>query len=65
MVNRKISELIRLYHTKTRIICKDQSTSAVSLSLDEIMENKNKAFKRLMKCEKEELIRYLLNDGMF
>lgn len=52
-------------HTKTRIICKDQSTSAVSLSLDEIMENKNKAFKRLMKCEKEELIRYLLNDGMF
>lgn len=61
MVNRKISELIRLYHTKTRIICKDQSTSAVSLSLDEIME----AFKGLMKCEKEELIRYLLNDGMF
>ena len=29
------------------------------------MENKNKAFKRLMKCEKEELIKYLLNDGMF
>ena len=45
MVNRKISELIRLYHTKTRTICKDQFTSAVSLSLDEIMENKNKAFK--------------------
>ena len=38
MVNRKISKLIRLYYTKTRIICKDQSTSAVSLSLDEIME---------------------------
>ena len=65
MVNRKISELIRLYHTKTRVICKEQSTSVVSLSLDEIMENKNKALKGLMECEKEELIRYLLNDGMF
>ena len=60
----KINYLIRLYHTNTKGDLSGNGVKAISLTPEEILENKNKALKGLRELPKEELIRYIL-DGMF
>lgn len=60
----KINELVRLYHTKTKGDWSGNGVKAISLSQEEIMENKRKALDNLRELPKEELVKYIL-DGMF
>lgn len=60
----KINDLIRLYHAKTKGDWSGNGVKAISLTSEEIMENKKKALEGLRELSKEELIKYIL-DGMF
>ena len=64
IMDTKINNLIRLYHTKTKADWSGNGVRSISLSQEEIMENKRKALDGLRELSKEELIKYILN-GVF
>lgn len=64
MDTKKISDLVELYHTKTKVDWSGNGVKAISLTQEEINMNKRKALEGLRELPKDELIKYIL-DGMF